>query len=332
MPLARTLIFGGCVALGCATLAVSCGGTAIGNATADLLGGTATAAAVSSSPPTTFQKNFPPQDYLQQIPNAYRIAHQHPLVLEKTPCYCPCELYGHGGLIDCYRSQHAAQCATCLEEAIMVGELIEQQRDSGATIEPMVTSEQVKSRYRAAIVRSAMNEMPEASSPMGQAYLRVCSECHQPPHPAMYTPDEWRAPLSRMQAYARQRNMEPDPGTWELAIKYARTMSSRYDPRVGRNYRQQLAAVVERLKADEGNSAYYPSAQDAVLDPTWFDRMVQAYRLARDLPVALLAETKTDDPTCLAVGHDNLLACLNSNHAVTSEPTVASVEKLAKAG
>lgn len=269
-------------------------------------------------------KNFPELEYLAQIPVAYRVANRHPELLSKIPCYCPCELYGHGGLIDCYRSQHAAACATCLEEAVVAGRLIEEAGHDRSQYEAVAA--QVKNRYRTAIVRSyaQRGEMPDLQTAGGNAYLQVCSDCHQPPHPAMYQPESWRQPLARMEAYARQRGMELDPQLWSQAVDYVRSTSGRFPPEAGNQYRQSLAEQVEHLKVTEGDAAYYPSPQDEVLGPEWFDRMVRAYRLARDIPAEALAEVTVQDPAC-----SNLLECLNGIGGLTSETAIDAVERLA---
>ena len=56
------------------------------------------------------QKQFPPQDHLNKIVASYNVANEYPELLTELPCYCPCELYGHGGVIDCHRSQ-TPRCA-----------------------------------------------------------------------------------------------------------------------------------------------------------------------------------------------------------------------------
>ena len=331
------------VSLGVGLLAIvllaACGGEAqvasIANAlSASTSDGAEDPAAADPSPPKPDAKkperNFPPVDYLQQIPAAYRFASRYPEVLARIPCYCPCELYGHGGLIDCYRSQHAAQCQTCLEEAILAGQRYEAARANGVVDDAAVAAE-VKNRYRSLVVRNATREMPDADTAGGRSFLQVCSDCHQPPHPAMYTPDKWRPGLSRMEAYAKQREMEADPERWQAALGYIRSVSGRFPSEAGDQYREQLAAVVKRLQAEEGDSAYYPGAQDEVLDAQWFDRMVEAYRLAGDLPIELLSEAATTDPNCGTAGHDTVLACLNAGHAMTSEATVSQIEGLARA-
>lgn len=273
------------------------------------------------------EKNFPGLDYLQQIPLAYRVANDHPEMLAQIPCYCPCELYGHGGVIDCYRSQHAAACATCLEEAVLAGQLLDASGAEPSAELYSTVAAQVKDRYRTAIVQSYLqrNEMPNLSTDDGRAYLAICSDCHQPPHPAMYTADGWRQSLSRMESWIDQRGREVDPAYWAAAVAYIRTASGGFPASAGENYRQQLAQAVEHLKAAEGASVYYPSSQDPTLQPEWFERMVEAYRLARDIPAEVLAATEIEDPAC-----SNLLQCLNSTGAVTSEAAVEAVFRLAE--
>jgi hypothetical protein len=284
-------------------------------------GSNGTAAAAAAAPP---RKDFVPLDYLQKIPVAYRVSHDHPEVLEKIACYCPCELYGHTGVVDCYRSQHAAACATCLEEAVVAGQLIEQH---GAG-DPAAIAAQVNSRYRAAIVRNyAQNgQFPNLRSEGGGAYLQACSACHQPPHPGMYSPDEWKRSLARMEAYGRQRNLEPDPVVWQRAVDYLRANAGQFTAPDRERYRESLATAVEHLKVTEGAAVYYPTAQDPTLDPAWFERMVRAYRLARDIPAEVLAATPLDDPSSDC---SNLLDCLNSIAGVTSEAAVEAVEAIA---
>lgn len=39
---------------------------------------------------------------------AYVIAQQIPGVLAQQPCYCWCDRYGHGSLLDCHKDRHSA--------------------------------------------------------------------------------------------------------------------------------------------------------------------------------------------------------------------------------
>lgn len=310
-------------------VAVACSGTGAGSP-AETSAETAAqpaAAAASATAGEAPQKNFPDLDYRQQIPYAYRVANEHPEMLAQIPCYCPCELYGHGGVADCYRSQHAAGCATCLEEGVLAGQLLERAGGKGSPELYRQIAEQVKSRYRTAIVQSYVqkNQMPNLQTENGRAYLTVCSDCHQPPHPGMYTADGWRRSLSRMESWSAQRGHDVDPQQWSAAVEYIRTTAAGYPASSGEKYRQDLAGAVAHLKRAEGDTVYYPSSQDPMLQPEWFERMVQAYRLARDIPADVLAATEIDDPAC-----SNLLQCLNTTAAVTSEAAVEAVFRLAK--
>ncbi len=42
------------------------------------------------------------------VAQAYRIAKRIPGVLAQQPCYCYCDRFGHGSLLDCYRDDHGA--------------------------------------------------------------------------------------------------------------------------------------------------------------------------------------------------------------------------------
>ena len=42
------------------------------------------------------------------VARAYRIAERIPAVLAQQPCYCHCDKFGHGSLLDCFASDHGA--------------------------------------------------------------------------------------------------------------------------------------------------------------------------------------------------------------------------------
>ena len=57
---------------------------------------------------------------------AYLTAQKHPELLAQLDCYCGCEQHeGHKNLLDCFRSNHGATCATCTGEAVTAGQLFE---------------------------------------------------------------------------------------------------------------------------------------------------------------------------------------------------------------
>jgi len=270
------------------------------------------------------ERQFPPEDYLRKILTAYGVANENPELLEGIPCYCPCELYGHGGLIDCYRSQHAAMCSVCLDEAVAAGQLLDQQ---GADV--AVVQQQVKSRWRNGVASNILRDLPMARTPGARAYVQVCSDCHQPPSPAMHTPSDWGPSLQRMVGYARQSGRMPSQELWDAATRYVRSVSSQYPATAVAQVRQDLKNTVERLQTDEGDSAYYPSVRDGLVPVAVFEDVAAAYRTARELPLELLEATPAPGPNCEATGHTTLLGCLNSWHGIVTEETVAEVGRLA---
>jgi hypothetical protein len=49
--------------------------------------------------------------------NAYSLAARIKRILYQQPCYCHCDRsQGHGSLLDCYASKHAAVCGICERE------------------------------------------------------------------------------------------------------------------------------------------------------------------------------------------------------------------------
>ncbi|MCH7823212.1 MAG: hypothetical protein IH849_00290 [Acidobacteria bacterium] len=283
-------------------------------------------AAPAQAPPVP-QKQFPPQDHLNKIVAAYNVANQYPEVLTGLPCYCPCELYGHGSVIDCHRSQHAAMCDICMDEAIEAGQIYQQQLANGVD-DIAAAQAQVKDRYRRAVVAQRAQQFPMMNTQQGRAFLQACSDCHQPPHPGMHLPGDWDASLARMEQYARGKGLMQSDQVWQAALEYVSMVSAQVPASTIVQYRQNLETTVEHLKHAEGDAAYYPSVRDPVLDPAWAERVAAAYNAARALPAELLASTPTACQECLDAGNTNILACLNAWQAITCETAIEEVEKL----
>jgi hypothetical protein len=68
---------------------------------------------------------------------AYVVAQQHPDLLAQLHCYCGCEQHeGHKNLLDCFRTNHGAGCATCVGEAVMAGQLY----DNGTPVDQILAT------------------------------------------------------------------------------------------------------------------------------------------------------------------------------------------------
>jgi uncharacterized protein with PCYCGC motif len=51
------------------------------------------------------------------VQNAYTVAARVKKILYQQPCYCHCDRsQGHGSLLDCFASTHAAGCDICIRE------------------------------------------------------------------------------------------------------------------------------------------------------------------------------------------------------------------------
>lgn len=57
------------------------------------------------------------------VREAYQVAKEIPDVLAQQPCYCYCQRKGHRGLLDCFRTDHAASCDICIRETLLAGEM-----------------------------------------------------------------------------------------------------------------------------------------------------------------------------------------------------------------
>jgi hypothetical protein len=67
-----------------------------------------------------------PEMFQGETHDAYLAAQQHPELLAQLDCYCGCEQHeGHKNLLDCFRSNHGATCATCTGEAVTAAQLYE---------------------------------------------------------------------------------------------------------------------------------------------------------------------------------------------------------------
>jgi hypothetical protein len=89
---------------------------------------------------------LPPDHFTDpSIKEAYAVALKIPHVLVQQPCYCWCSKIGHHSLLDCYRSNHAADCSICVKETILASRM----QEAGRTVKEI----------RAAIVAGEWNQL-----------------------------------------------------------------------------------------------------------------------------------------------------------------------------
>ncbi len=86
-----------------------------------------------------------PDQFVGPVKDAYHFAGKHPELISQLWCYCGCDKTdGHRSLLDCYRGNHGAICATCTGEALMARQLAEQ----GSPVEQI--REAIRQRYESA--------------------------------------------------------------------------------------------------------------------------------------------------------------------------------------
>jgi hypothetical protein len=73
---------------------------------------------------TELRAVLPAAQFRGKTREAYEAAKQIPILLAQMPCYCHCDRgMGHKSLHSCFEDDHAAHCATCVDEALMTYEL-----------------------------------------------------------------------------------------------------------------------------------------------------------------------------------------------------------------
>src|SRR4051794_1857521 len=96
----------------------------------------------SADPPASSSLTLDPELFQGEVHDAYLVAQKHPELLAQLDCYCGCEQHeGHKNLLDCFRTNHGAGCATCTGEAVTAGTLY----DKGTPVDQI--HELLRQRY-----------------------------------------------------------------------------------------------------------------------------------------------------------------------------------------
>jgi Protein of unknown function with PCYCGC motif len=83
-----------------------------------------------------------PQKFIGLVREAYRAAREIPQTLAQLPCYCHCDRgMGHKSLHSCYEDEHASQCATCINEALLALKLEKEHKLTPAQIRDRIVQE-----------------------------------------------------------------------------------------------------------------------------------------------------------------------------------------------
>jgi Protein of unknown function with PCYCGC motif len=87
------------------------------------------------SAPTNLPPTLASEKFSGKTREAYQAAKDIPETLAQLPCYCHCDRgMGHKSLHSCFEDDHAAHCATCIDEALMAYRLQKEQHLSAKQI------------------------------------------------------------------------------------------------------------------------------------------------------------------------------------------------------
>ena len=79
------------------------------------------------APPGNLKTTLAPEQFTGVTRDAYLAAREIPQMIAQLPCYCHCDRgMGHKSLHSCFEDDHAAHCATCVDEALMAYRLQKQ--------------------------------------------------------------------------------------------------------------------------------------------------------------------------------------------------------------
>ena len=78
-------------------------------------------------PLDSLKPTLAPEQFTGKVRKAYQVAKEIPQTLTQLPCFCYCDnTFGHKSLHSCYEDDHSAGCATCMDSALLAGELKQQ--------------------------------------------------------------------------------------------------------------------------------------------------------------------------------------------------------------
>jgi hypothetical protein len=85
---------------------------------------------------------LPSSQFAGKTRQAYEAVKQIPVTIAQMPCYCHCDKgMGHKSLHSCFEDDHAAHCATCVDEALMAYRLQKEEGLSPAQIRERIIAQ-----------------------------------------------------------------------------------------------------------------------------------------------------------------------------------------------
>jgi uncharacterized protein with PCYCGC motif len=83
-----------------------------------------------------------PESFKGVTREAYRAVREIPQTIAQMPCYCHCDRgMGHKSLYSCFEDEHASQCATCINEALLAYKLQKEGKLTPAQIRDQIVEQ-----------------------------------------------------------------------------------------------------------------------------------------------------------------------------------------------
>jgi hypothetical protein len=82
---------------------------------------------------------LPATNFSGKTREAYAAAKEIPGTLAQLPCYCYCDkAFGHKSLHTCFEDDHAAQCAVCVDEALLAYRLQKEEKKTPEQVRQII--------------------------------------------------------------------------------------------------------------------------------------------------------------------------------------------------
>jgi Protein of unknown function with PCYCGC motif len=96
----------------------------------------------TAPPRSSLGPTLDPEKFIGLARDAYRAAREIPQTLAQLPCYCHCDRgMGHKSLHSCFEDNHASECATCINEALLALKLEREHKLTPAQIRDRIVQE-----------------------------------------------------------------------------------------------------------------------------------------------------------------------------------------------
>jgi hypothetical protein len=90
-------------------------------------------------------QTLPPSKFDHPVlKRAYAAAARNREIVAQLPCYCWCSRMGHRSLLDCFASNHGANCDVCIKEVLLADEMAKKGKTASQIRDAVIRKEHEK--------------------------------------------------------------------------------------------------------------------------------------------------------------------------------------------